>query len=225
MASSKPSRTEIQPGIWLDSRRALFIEALGVLVVADIHWGFATSHRLAGNLLPLWGDEEIAATLLQLVETFHPGEMIWLGDSLHRVAGRHAAEAFLRETGHRPLRIAIVTGNHDRRWPVESAHSLQRGNFYFHHGDLPSRDLAPGVREVIGHFHPAVGLRDGAGTRLRLPALVASERRLILPAFSPWAAGAAWNERREPGEKIWAIAPSRIFAVRFPDSSAPAASP
>ena len=55
---------------------------------------------------------------------------------------------------------------------------------------------------------------DGAGTRLKLPALVASPRRLILPAFSPWAAGTTWNNDALPEEILWAIAPSRIFAVK-----------
>lgn len=51
-------------------------------------------------------------------------------------------------------------------------------------------------------------------TRVELPALIASSRRLILPALSSWAAGTAWNNEITPEETLWAIAPSRIFAVK-----------
>jgi metallophosphoesterase superfamily enzyme len=53
---------------------------------------------------------------------------------------------------------------------------------------------------------------------------VAGERRLILPAFSPWAAGTPWNERLRPDEMLWAIAPARIFPLFPGDPSATAAS-
>ncbi len=209
----KLSRIEAQPGIWVDARRALFIERLRLLVVADIHWGFAQSHRAVGNLIPIWGDEEIEKTLLDLLRDYAPQEMIWLGDSVHTVNGRHAAENFLRQLEGTTL-ITVLAGNHDRRWKLPQLKTVHRENFFFHHGDDPLVQTPAGALEVIGHFHPAAGLHDGAGLRLKLPALVASERRLILPAFSPWAAGVDWSDKLQSDEKLWALAPSRIFAVR-----------
>jgi metallophosphoesterase superfamily enzyme len=38
-------------------------------------------------------------------------------------------------------------------------------------------------------------------------------RRIILPAFSPWAAGTPWNRELAAEERLWAIAPHRVFAV------------
>jgi metallophosphoesterase superfamily enzyme len=66
--------------------------------------------------------------------------------------------------------------------------------------------------EIIGHLHPAVSWADGAGMRLKMPALVASARRLVLPAFSPWAAGVPWK-KHAAGETIYAISAKRIFTV------------
>lgn len=209
-------RTEVLPGIWIDARRALFIESLRALVVADIHWGFAASHRVAGNLLPMWGDQEIADTLSALISDYSPKEMIWLGDCLHAVGGCRGAEDYLSRIEHTRLSITVLAGNHDRRWKVPTARLLQRDRYFFHHGDHRPPELAPGMIEVLGHFHPAVGLYDGAGTRLRLPGLVVSSTRIILPAFSPWAAGVPWNQKLQDGEMLWAVAPSRIFAVRVP---------
>ncbi|HWA08878.1 MAG TPA: metallophosphoesterase [Opitutaceae bacterium] len=209
MATSRPPRTEIQPDLWLDARRALWLARPRLLVVADLHWGYASSHRAQGNLLPAWGDEEIAARLQALVADYQPDGMVWLGDSLHTLAGRRTAEDFLRSAG---IAATVLAGNHDRRWPLAEAASHCRDGFFFHHGDTEPA-VPEGCVELIGHHHPAVSWSDGAGGHLRLSALVASARRLILPAFSPWAAGTPWNHRLLPGEVLWAIAPTRIFPL------------
>jgi hypothetical protein len=214
-------RSEILPGLWLDARRALYLAPLGALVVADLHWGYAASHRARGNLLPIWGDAEIATQLRTLIADYQPRELLWLGDSLHTLAGRAAAEQFLDTlaTDSPAPTVTILRGNHDHRWDRATTPDAHRPGFYFHHGDRPPDTLPENVLEIIGHHHPAVSLADGAGTRLKLPALVASPRRLILPAFSPWAAGTAWNHRLLPEEKLWAVAPSRVFAVRLPQTA------
>jgi len=206
MEASHP-RTQIQPELWLDARLALWAAPLQLLVIADLHWGYAASHRAQGNLLPLWGDEEIALRLDSLVGDYQPREMLWLGDSVHTPAGRGAAEAYLERTS---VPITVLAGNHDRRWKRPMSASERRGPYFFHHGDTEPA-VPDGAMEVIGHHHPAVSWRDGAGGRLKLPALVASARRLILPAFSPWAAGAPWNHRLASEDRIWGIAPRRII--------------
>ena len=203
-------RAELQPGVWLDARRAVFFEASRLLVVSDLHWGYAESHRVRGNLLPDWGDAEIARNLRTLIADYRPAEMLWLGDSLHTLAGRTEAERFLTAA---PVPVTVLAGNHDARWAAAAGGRLAlRGGFAFHHGDLAA-ELPSGTVEVIGHHHPAFHWWDGAGARLKVPALIWSERRLILPAFSPWAAGVPWNGRLEAGERLWVVAPRRVFAV------------
>ncbi len=61
-------QVEIEPGWWLSSGRALYLQAERTLVVADIHWGYADSHRQTGNLLPLCGDDETSSRLRQLLD-------------------------------------------------------------------------------------------------------------------------------------------------------------
>lgn len=209
MATSSPPRTQIQPDLWLDARRALWLERSRTLVVADLHWGYAASHQALSNLLPSWGDSTLAASLHALCADYAPAAMIWLGDSLHTLAGRATAEAFLRDC---PVPVTLLAGNHDSRWRSAPQRTLQLGNYFFHHGDATPA-IPPGALEIVGHYHPALVWRDGAGANLKLPALIASSRRLILPAFSPWAAGTAWNERLLPDETLWVIAPHRVFSL------------
>lgn len=213
-------RAEIQPGLWMDSRLALWLPAEQLLVVADLHWGYASSHRARGNLLPWWGDAEIAGRLDALVAEYRPAEMLWLGDIVHAAEGAAGAEAWLRAAS---VPVTVLTGNHDRRWRRAGTRVATRGRFFFHHGDA-APDAPPGCIEVVGHHHPAASWGDAAGSRLRLPALVAGPRRLILPAFSPWAAGTPWNDQLGPEDILWAIAPTRIFILSRPArSTAPAA--
>ena len=209
MATLPPPRTQIRPDVWVDARLALWLARSRTLVVADLHWGYAVSHRAQGNLLPMWGDVEIATRLDALITDYQPQEMLWLGDSLHALAGRAPAEAWLKTAS---VPVTILAGNHDRRWPVATTASLMRDGFFFHHGDQ-ALAVPEAALEVIGHHHPAFSWYDGAGGRVKIPALVAGPRRLILPAFSPWAAGAPWNGQLAADEVLWALTPKRVFAV------------
>jgi metallophosphoesterase superfamily enzyme len=210
MTQSKvPPRIEIRRNVWLDSRLALWFAGLRILVVADLHWGYAASHRAQGNLLPAWGDAEIAQRLNSLLNDYEPAEMIWLGDSLHTLAGPDAANDFLRTAS---LPVTVVSGNHDSRWNrAKDRAFVHRSTYFFHHGDR-IQDIPSDSLEIIGHHHPAVSWQDGAGTRLKVPALIASPRRLVLPAFSPWAGGVPWK-LGVPDEIVYAIGSKRIFTV------------
>ncbi len=86
------------------------------------------------------------------------------------------------------------------------------GSCLFHHGD-GTRELGPEEVEIVGHVHPAFSWSDGAGLRLKVPALVEGPRRIILPSFSEWSAGAAWNDRLEEGERIWLVSPRKVWRV------------
>lgn len=211
----------VLPGVFFDARLALYLEATRTLVVADLHWGYAESHRATGNLFPVWGDDTLETTLRALLADYAPAELVWLGDSLHTARSapraRARAEAFLAAS---PVPILVLAGNHDARWSAAAPGPLHRDRFVLHHGDRPLAALsaAPatpgrGAIEIVGHHHPAYLHRDGAGARLKLPALVQSATRLILPAFSPWAAGVTWNERLTPDETLWAATPRRLLPI------------
>jgi metallophosphoesterase superfamily enzyme len=202
---------EIRPGWRLSSERSLYLAPERTLVVADIHWGYAEAHRRAGNLLPLWGDEALAFRLRRLLDHYRPARMIWLGDSLHTREGAPLAENFLADLS-RGIEVIILAGNHDRQWKRADAHEYHLGDCFFHHGDR-SREVPPGRIEIMGHIHPALSWSDGAGLRLKVPALVEGPRRVILPSFSDWSSGAAWNDRLAEGERLWLVSPRKIWAA------------
>jgi putative SbcD/Mre11-related phosphoesterase len=202
-------QVEIAPGAWLNGQLALWLKPEATLVVADLHWGYARSHRARGNLVPLWGDTEIETRLNFLLKQYQPQRLVWLGDSLHTLSGRAQAESFLDALSPH-LEVCVLAGNHDRTWTRVTARTLRVGNYFLHHGDNVER-VPRGAVELVGHFHPAVTWRDGAGLNLKLPALVQGKRRWIMPAFSPWAEGTDWTGFKKPREMLWSISPKRIF--------------
>jgi putative SbcD/Mre11-related phosphoesterase len=201
---------EIQPGWWLSGDRTLFLAEERALVVADIHWGYAQSHRRAGNLLPLWGNEATAERLRRLVRHYEPRMMIWLGDSLHKPSDAEAAEEFLEEIAH--VEAIVIAGNHDLKWKRADREEFVLADYVFHHGHR-TRELEPHLVEVIGHLHPALSWGDGAGLRLRMPALVQGPRRIVLPSFSDWSSGTSWHDQLAEDEKLWLISPRKIWPV------------
>lgn len=205
------TEVEIRPGLRLNAAPALFIAPLGALVLADVHWGYAASQRAAGRLVPRWGDDDIAERLRVLLEFYQPRTLVIAGDVVHAAPGTEVAQSTLGGL-NRQLRVVLIGGNHDRCVPLPCVPALHEGAFFIHHGDTP-QTVPSDALEIIGHHHPAATWSDGAGTALKLPALVEGPRRLILPAFSPWAAGVAWNRRIQPDERLWFIAPRRIFPL------------
>src|SRR5438270_13284330 len=61
----------VAENVLLDARLGLFHAREGWLAVADLHFGFEVSQRLAGQLVPLWGMESSIARLLGLISDYN----------------------------------------------------------------------------------------------------------------------------------------------------------
>jgi putative SbcD/Mre11-related phosphoesterase len=217
------SRLELEPGLWLDARRALWIKGIagiehaGTLVVADLHLGYVWAHRFEGQLLPLSAREDSTERLLDLIASYRPAEVVLLGDVVHRVVPVPELRSEMRrlaiEVSAR-ARLRIVLGNHDAQLSAllaeigveaETARQIQAGPHLLLHGDAPDdaeritaalRLAAPGGRVIIGHEHPALTVSDGVSTSVKCPCFLVSPDVLVLPAFSQWAAGTNAREGR-----------------------------
>jgi len=211
MLSLRANQALVAGEILLDGRLALFHQRERWLAVADLHFGYELSQRAAGRLVPMWGMQSITERLLQLVAEYNPSRLIILGDLVHdRTA---AAEArVLLERIQEFCEPIVVAGNHDRqlRGQFELFESWETGQFFFHHGHGPAG--AADRIEIVGHYHPAGTLTDGAGLRLKCPAFVQQSRRWILPAFSPWSSGTRWMEDEE--NRVWLCTPERVLRLR-----------
>jgi uncharacterized protein len=202
-------RAAVATNVILDGRLALFHGSDRWLTVADLHFGYELSQRAAGNLFPLWGMQTIEVRLLELLRDYEPAHLILLGDLVHNRTGAAELECLLQKLKEK-CEVILIAGNHDRHLPTgELVDSWQCGDFHFHHGHRKN-EITSGI-QIVGHHHPAVTIRDGAGLRLKLPAFVQEDVNWIMPAFSPWAAGAEWTGSEQAVR--WLCSPQRILKV------------
>jgi len=204
------TRLELEPGVWLDAGRAVWLEEWRTLAVADLHLGYAWAHRAEGQLLPVDTGEDSTERLLRLLAKYPAEEVVLLGDIVHRAVDVPALHTELRwlalNVGER-ARLRLIGGNHD--W--ELAETLATANIVLEvddhavvgphlllHGDgadeitAEARLSETGPRRgrvILGHEHPAIGLSDGVASHVKCPCFVAGDGFLVLPAFSHWAAG------------------------------------
>lgn len=208
---------DAMPGGWLtllaEGAAVLRAQAGGVLLVADVHLGYAEAQQRRGRLLVREdADAGLAERLLRLCGAHGCGEVVVVGDLQHefgrpRGAERRAVVGLVEGLRAGGVGLKVALGNHDRGLAqflqvlgVETAcwfgWSCRRVRVL--HGDAQGLEQAGGTggtcvgegwRTVCGHVHPAVTLVDGRGARLKMRCFLVSDGWVVLPAFSPYAAG------------------------------------
>lgn len=216
-----PVVAAINKDVLLDSRRALVHSGQRWMAVADIHFGYEVHRAGQGALLPNFGMPQVEQTLHALIADHLPRRLILVGDIMDGSASASETLKLLENLQPHVPEIVCILGNHDRpglrkNWPFVDAH--REPGFLFSHGhQFKAVEKQAGDADAVhitGHEHPAVALNDGAGLRLKLPALVrekigVSRERWLLPAFSPWAAGGTYKSAAIVEQ--WICAPTRVW--------------
>jgi len=174
---------------------ALWWGARSALIVADLHFEKASWFARAGQMLPPYDSIATLADLTALVAATSPRELWCLGDSFHDSAGcerlpQRAQDMLLALTG--ALDWVWITGNHDHA----SGQTLidhcggrildeaEVDGLIFRHEADPHEPRP----ELSGHFHPKLRLTL-RHRRVARRCFVASETKLILPAFGSLTGG------------------------------------
>jgi hypothetical protein len=185
-------------GIVFDARRAVYFREHGLLAVADLHLGYAWTHRAQGQLMPVAPKDNALDRLSALIADYQPERIVLLGDIVHRALPVPALLDELRALiaiadGEREL--VLLAGNHDRKLheimkqlgqPNALRAEFPAGENVFLHGDRPATQ--PASRYVIGHEHPAISLGDGVATSRKFPCFLIAQNVVTLPSFSSWSA-------------------------------------
>jgi putative SbcD/Mre11-related phosphoesterase len=185
-------------GVVFDARRAVYFREHELLAVADLHLGYAWSHRAQGQLMPVAPQDNALTRLGALVLDYKPRKVVLLGDIVHRALPVPALieelRALLAVAGS-DGELILLAGNHDRKLQpllkeLDAKDTLRSefvaGENVFLHGDRPA--TTPASRYVIGHEHPAISIGDGVATSRKFPCFLIAENVLTLPSFSSWSA-------------------------------------
>jgi hypothetical protein len=200
---------------------ALYWPSRRALLVADLHLEKASWFARLGQMLPPYDSIATLADLTALAVSTGAEEIWCLGDSFHDRHGCDRLPARAREmlvalTG--ATRWTWITGNHDPGIgdPCGGAIAGETevdGLLLRHEAD-PS-ETRP---ELSGHFHPKLRIHH-RGRKVSRRCFVATERKLILPAFGSLTGGLDAGHPeivRAVGPKAEALVPVADRLLRFP---------
>lgn len=197
--------------------RALWIESLNSLLIADLHFGKAAHFRKSGIPIPEPVHDFDLIRLQKLHEEFRPAHTYFLGDLFHSDWNEQWTylNQFLAGLGY--TQFHLILGNHD----VLSAEAYQQSVFRIHKEPFeigpvvlshePLKTVKEGQLNVFGHIHPGVRLVGKARQSVMLPCFFQSKNQLLLPAFGNFTGLAP--VRPEKQDKVWAIANEKIIPV------------
>lgn len=200
---------------------ALFWPARRALLVADLHLEKASWFARLGQMLPPYDSVATLSDLTALAASTGAAEIWCLGDSFHDRNGcerlpQRARDLLTGLTG--TLRWTWITGNHD---PAIAEHC---GGDIVEEAEVDGlllrheADPAEPRPELSGHFHPKLRIQH-RGRLVSRRCFVATERKLILPAFGALTGGldAAHPEIvRAVGARAEALVPVADRLLRFP---------
>jgi DNA ligase-associated metallophosphoesterase len=199
---------------------ALFWPARRALLVADLHLEKASWFARLGQMLPPYDSIATLSDLTALAASCAAEEIWCLGDSFH---DRHGCDRLPAKA--RALLTALtastrwtwITGNHD---PGIADHcggaivdQAEVDGLLLRHEANPAEHRP----ELSGHFHPKLRITH-RGRQISRRCFVATERKVILPAFGALTGGldAAHPEIvRAVGPRAEALVPVADRLLRF----------
>jgi len=200
---------------------ALYWQAQQALLVADLHLEKASWFARLGQFLPPYDSHATLAALADNAERTGASRIFCLGDSFHDRFGCERLPANSRSL------LESLTGRFDWTWIVgnhDPGFADHCGGTIVDEVELCGillRHEALGEEhrpEISGHFHPKLRLSIN-GRRISRRCFVASDSKLILPAFGALTGGL---DARHPeivramrGEGV-AIVPVADRLLRFP---------
>lgn len=202
---------ELGPNLLAHACGALWLPDERTALVADVHLGYGWAQRRRGQLGPV-EDTSTLPKLEALLEELHPQQLVILGDVVHAPrpapAERALVEAAIQQLSTK-AELTLVLGNHDRGFmrdypelPIRVCRTWSAAGLLAVHGDRPAGIPVEGIT-ALGHLHPALGIMDDAGASQRIPVFLISPRAVVLPAWSPYAAG--FDVRRSIPKEVGAV--------------------
>ena len=197
--------------------RALWIESLDSLLIADLHFGKAAHFRKSGLPIPEVVHDYDLLRLKRLHAEFRPANTFFMGDLFHSHWNNQWGflNEFLSEISD--TQFHLIKGNHD----VLGSEAYQQSILKIHEEPFildrfvlshePMKSVPAGLLNICGHIHPGVRLAGKAKQAVTLSCFFQSESRLLLPAFGNFTGLALVRPKMQ--DRVWAIVNEKIIPV------------
>ncbi len=196
---------EPEPGIRI-VETALYLEKHKALVISDLHLGYEEALNRRGVLIPRFQFKDILERVEKIISTSLGIERVILnGDLKHEfgtITGQEWRELrkLFRHFAARGIKVVIVEGNHDvfispvaQAEHVNVVKDLALGSILILHGDELPKKIPKGIKAIIiGHEHPAVGIREGGRVekfKCFLKGSWKGKLLIVMPSFNPIVEG------------------------------------
>ncbi|MEM3851755.1 MAG: metallophosphoesterase [Methanomassiliicoccales archaeon] len=196
-----PSELRLGHDVILSALSCAYFPSQETVCISDLHLGYELYMESEGVFLPRLQVKLEMERMENILQHYRPARIVINGD-LKQEFGRSSPQEWIEirrlfEFLLSKTKVVVVRGNHDNyllsiasKFDIGVVDSYKAGDILFAHGDILI-DRKDAALIVIGHEHPAIRVRDAVGAQVKFPAFLylASTNVLVLPAFSPFAAG------------------------------------
>lgn len=199
--------------------KAVWIDSMAVLLIADLHFGKASHFRKSGIPIPEKVHDQDYIQLNNLISIYSPKQVYFLGDLFHSSWNEEweTLVNFLRL--YPTSSFNLVVGNHDIL-PSEKyldprlkihPNPIILGSLLLSHEPTQPPE---GLLTICGHIHPGILLQGRAKQRVRIPCFHYSRNVLILPSFGNFTGLSLI--KGEKNDFIWGIIEDRLIPILSP---------
>ncbi|WP_194974417.1 ligase-associated DNA damage response endonuclease PdeM [Aquiflexum lacus] len=201
--------------------KAVYIEKLRSLLIADPHFGKAAHFRKAG--IPVSEKLHIGDLMViqKLIQTYNPEHLYFLGDLFHSDLNIAWNDLETFAEYHPGTNFHLIKGNHDilpeavYRSDIWKVHlePLIIGNLILSHEPMTNIPLE-GIN-LCGHIHPGISLYGTGRQKLTLPCFFVTPNQIILPAFGRFTG--LYTMKCGKNDNAFVIAEKKVIPVNFID--------
>ncbi|WP_373520358.1 ligase-associated DNA damage response endonuclease PdeM [Aquiflexum sp.] len=201
--------------------KAIYVEELRSLLIADPHFGKAAHFRKAG--IPVSEKLHIGDLMViqKLMQTYHPKHLYFLGDLFHSDLNIAWNDLETFAVYHPETNFHLIKGNHDilpdavYRSDIWQVHvePLTIGNLILSHE--PMTNIPSDKINLCGHIHPGISLYGTGRQKLTLPCFFICPNQIILPAFGRFTG--LYTMKCGKNDNAFVIAEKKVIPVNFID--------
>ena len=192
---------------------AAFWKEEEILLISDVHLGKISHFRKYGSAVPLKAINANFLRLSELVGTYKPKKVFFLGDLFHSNLNSEW-KLFENWLGFVEADVFLIAGNHDIISPLKYEElgvkihlEIIYGNFLFTHHP----EIREGFFNICGHIHPGCRLNGKGRQSLKLPCFFRRKDQLIFPAFGEFTGN--FMMKLNGGEKAYAITQNEVILI------------